>query len=172
MTKTCMAAHRMRLSEVKASAVDDLLEAEAGSPPKRQLSFVQKLVAAFKIFFPAGEEPAGNARVDAKNRLKMILVADRCSMSPQSVSDMKDSIVTAISNYVEVDDGNTVDLEISNHPDMGTIYSVTVPVKRVKSNYEPFEIELGNEGLEVVIENRGDIEPSTEDTEDIEPTSS
>ena len=62
--------------------------------------------------------------MDAKKRLRMILVADRCNMTPRSMTEMKKSIVTAISDYVEVEDGIEVDLSVTTDPDMGTIYSV------------------------------------------------
>ncbi|KAF9626449.1 hypothetical protein IFM89_034383 [Coptis chinensis] len=77
------------------------------------MSFLERLDLAWKILFPP---PAtvrnSNARI-AKQRLKMILFSDRCAVSDEA----KQKIV-------------------SNVVDLGTIYSVTVPVRRVKSKYQ------------------------------------
>lgn len=42
-------------------------------------------------------------RQRAKQRLRMILVADRCSVSPTSVSQIKKAIVESLSNFVEIE---------------------------------------------------------------------
>mmetsp|Transcript_1026 Transcript_1026/g.1877 ORF Transcript_1026/g.1877 Transcript_1026/m.1877 type:complete len:141 (+) Transcript_1026:1110-1532(+) len=118
-------------------------------PPK--LSFMDKLVMAFQIFFPPSNraETGESAKESAKKRLRMILVADRCNMTPRSMSEMKKSIVTAISDYVEVEEDCDVDLSVTTDPDMGTIYSVSVPVKRVKTSFDP-DVEV--DGMQFTIE--------------------
>ncbi len=95
-----------------------------------KLSFSEKLAFAWSVFFPAKEED--HARNDAKKRLRMILVADRCALSPQSMNDMKAEIVRVVSEFVIVDQGETVDVNMTNDEEMGTIYSVAIPVKRIK----------------------------------------
>jgi hypothetical protein len=45
------------------------------------LSLMEKVAFAWSVFFPPKE--ADHARNDAKKRLRMILVADRCALSPQ-----------------------------------------------------------------------------------------
>lgn len=45
---------------------------------------------------------------------------------------MKSSIVSAVSNYVEVATDDKVEVNVTTDKDMGTIYSVAVPVKRVR----------------------------------------
>ena len=62
----------------------------------------------------------------------MVLYADRCTMSPRTMTDMKKSIVEALSDFVEIDAEDKVDLSVSADPELGTIYSVSVPVRRVK----------------------------------------
>mmetsp|Transcript_256 Transcript_256/g.435 ORF Transcript_256/g.435 Transcript_256/m.435 type:complete len:249 (+) Transcript_256:212-958(+) len=127
-------ARRTRGVSVSAADSDDTLETlDAIVNKTPEMSFIEKLTAAFHIFFPKKRDES-SARTEAKKRLRMILVADRCAMNPASLTDMKKSIVTAISHFVEVDEASDVDLSVSTHPDMGTIYSVSVPVKRVKSN--------------------------------------
>ena len=52
-----------------------------------------KVSYAWRLFFPQPTE--GHARADAKKRLRMILVADRCALSSQSLAEMKRKIVEA-----------------------------------------------------------------------------
>jgi len=148
-------AARRGVVSVSASEDSDVLDSIDN--PEKPLSFMDKLVAAFHIFFPPKQEES-SARIEAKKRLRMILVADRCSMNPSSLKDMKKSIVSAISDYVEVDKTSDVDLSVSTHPDLGTIYSVSVPVKRVKNKYDVDEMEAEIDGMTFKFE--------SEDTQD------
>lgn len=99
--------------------------------PGQLTSFFGKCVAAYRIFFPQ-QAPQQTAQEQGRNRLRMILVADRCAMSNSTLTDMKSSIVSAVSNYVEVATDDRVEVNVTTDSDMGTIYSVAVPVKRVK----------------------------------------
>lgn len=94
-------------------------------------SFFGKCKAAYQIFFPP-QEPKQTAQEQGRERLRMILVADRCAMSSSRLTDMKSSIVSAVSNYVEVATDDKVEVNVTTDKDMGTIYSVAVPVKRVR----------------------------------------
>ncbi len=40
---------------------------------------------------------------EVKRRLRMVLVADRCGMSPASLSEMKKTIVRALSDFVDIE---------------------------------------------------------------------
>ena len=53
---------------------------------------------AWEIFFPAQPSKVSEAtsKEEVKKRLRMVLVADRCGMSPASLTDMKKTIVTAL----------------------------------------------------------------------------
>jgi hypothetical protein len=51
-------------------------------------SFFAKCAAAYRIFFPPEQRNLSPKEL-GRNRLRMILVADRCSMNPSSLSDMK-----------------------------------------------------------------------------------
>lgn len=54
--------------------------------------FLAKLGAAYRIFFP--ERPkALSPKDEVKQRLKMILVADRCGLTPGSMNAMKSGIL-------------------------------------------------------------------------------
>ena len=51
-------------------------------------SFMTKLKAAWDIFFPE-QLPEATPKEEGKQRLRMILVADRCGMSPAGLAEMK-----------------------------------------------------------------------------------
>ena len=67
----------------------------------------------------------------------MILVADRCGMSTDSLVGMRESIVKAMADFVEVESEEAVEVNLSMDPEIGTIYSVAVPVRRVKPTMRP-----------------------------------
>ena len=95
-----------------------------------------KFKAAWNIFFPPSErysKKPRSAREEGKNRLRMILVADRCGMTQSSLYEMKHSIVQVLSDFVEVEGGeDLVDVSVTADGEAGTIYSVSVPVRRIK----------------------------------------
>lgn len=53
-------------------------------------------------------------------------------MNQTSLYEMKHSIVRVVQNYVDIEGEELVEVNVTMDPDMGTIYSVAVPVKRVK----------------------------------------
>lgn len=109
--------------------------AGGGSPnAEKELSIWGKIKAAWEVFFPPDEEKS--ARLEAKRRLRMILVADRCAMSPQSLSEMKGRIVDVVSDFVEVDGEDSVDVSMSADAELGTLYAVSIPVKRVRKQFD------------------------------------
>lgn len=102
------------------------------APPAGGLAdFARKLRAAWQIFFPP-QVKSISPKEEGKNRLRMILVADRCGMNPASLHDMKHSIVRAVQDFVDIEAEELVEVNISTDVDLGTIYSVAVPIKRVK----------------------------------------
>lgn len=56
----------------------------------------------------------------------------RCGMNQSSLYEMKQSIVNVVSDYVELDAEERVEVNISMDVALGTVYSVAMPVKRVK----------------------------------------
>lgn len=68
--------------------------ASAASPPDAPpqqgpvKDFLSKCAAAYRIFFPPQQRNLSPKDL-GRNRLRMILVADRCAMNPASLSDMK-----------------------------------------------------------------------------------
>ncbi|PPS01051.1 hypothetical protein GOBAR_AA19597 [Gossypium barbadense] len=80
------------------------------------MSFFERLHLAWKIVFPSpASRRSSNANI-AKQRLKMILFSDRY--------------------FVEIESKDKVQLSVSTDSDLGTIYSVTVPVRRVRAEYQ------------------------------------
>ncbi|XP_009356354.2 cell division topological specificity factor homolog, chloroplastic [Pyrus x bretschneideri] len=100
------------------------------------MSFFDRLNLAWKILFPSpASRRSSNANI-AKQRLKMILFSDRCAVSDEAKRLIVNNIVHALSDFVEIESRDKVQLSVSADTDVGTIYSVTVPVRRVKPEYQ------------------------------------
>ncbi|MBA0805666.1 hypothetical protein Gohar_005160, partial [Gossypium harknessii] len=100
------------------------------------MSFFERLHLAWKIVFPSpASRRSSNANI-AKQRLKMILFSDRCAVSDEAKQKIVKNIVHALSDFVEIESKDKVQLSVSTDSDLGTIYSVTVPVRRVKAEYQ------------------------------------
>lgn len=106
------------------------------------MSLFERLNLAWKIIFPSAvSRKSSNARI-AKQRLKMILFSDRCAVSDEAKRKIVGNIVRALSDFVEIESQDKVQLSVSADTDLGTIYSVTVPVRRVKPEYQDVD-EIG-----------------------------
>ncbi|KAK8604333.1 hypothetical protein V6N13_099278 [Hibiscus sabdariffa] len=100
------------------------------------MSFFERLNLAWKIVFPSpATRRSSNANI-AKQRLRMILFSDRCAVSEEAKQKIVKNIVHALSDFVEIESKDKVQLSVSTDSDLGTIYSVTVPVRRVKAEYQ------------------------------------
>lgn len=100
------------------------------------MNFFERLNLAWKVLFPSPSiKRNSNAKI-AKQRLKMILFADRCAVSNEAKQKIVSNIVDALSDFVEIDSQDKVQLSVSTDTDSGTVYSVTVPVRRVKPAYQ------------------------------------
>lgn len=100
------------------------------------MNFFERLSLAWKIIFPSQQmKKSSNANI-AKQRLKMILFSDRCAVSDEAKQRIVKSIVGALSDFVEIESQENVQLNVSTDTDLGTVYSVTVPVRRVKPEYQ------------------------------------
>ncbi|XP_019166276.1 PREDICTED: cell division topological specificity factor homolog, chloroplastic-like isoform X1 [Ipomoea nil] len=100
------------------------------------LSFLERLNLAWKIMFPSSlSRRKSNANI-AKQRLKMILFSDRCAVSDEAKQKIVSNVVSTLSDYVEIESQDKVQLNVSRDPELGTIYSVMVPVRRVRSEYQ------------------------------------
>ncbi|KAK9114442.1 hypothetical protein Syun_021239 [Stephania yunnanensis] len=111
-------------------------EAESFLVSAINMSFLERLNLAWKVLFPPQATIRNsNARI-AKQRLKMILFSDRCAVSDEAKRKIVSNIVGALSDFVEIDSEEKVQLSVSTDSDLGTVYSVTVPVRRVKPEYQ------------------------------------
>lgn len=76
-----------------------------------------------------GREEIGSKHV-AKERLRLVLVHDRASVSPQLLQALKEDILRVVSNYVEVDEKN---LEVQiDRTDRAVALVASIPIKRLK----------------------------------------
>lgn len=106
------------------------------------MNFFERLNLAWKILFPSpASVRKSNANI-AKQRLKMILFSDRCAVSDEAKQKIVSNIVSALSSYVEIESQDKVQLSVSTDAALGTVYSVTVPVRRVRPEYQ-IEDETG-----------------------------
>lgn len=71
----------------------------------------------------------------AKQRLKMILFSDRCAVSDEAKQKIVSNVVSALSDFVEIESQDKVQLSVSTDPSLDTVYSVTMLVRRVKSEF-------------------------------------
>ena len=83
--------------------------AASGSLPE-DADFLTKIRAAWRIFFP--ERKYLSPKEEGKKRLRMILVADRCGMSSDSLAGMRESIVQAMTDYVEIEASEGIEVNM------------------------------------------------------------
>ncbi|XP_021685231.2 cell division topological specificity factor homolog, chloroplastic isoform X2 [Hevea brasiliensis] len=127
--------------QLSSTSISD--EAESFLLNAINLSFFERLNLAWKIIFPSpARRKSSNARI-AKQRLKMILFSDRCAVSDEAKRKIVNNIVHALSEFVEIDSQDKVQLSVTTDLDLGTVYSVTVPVRRVRPEYQDTE-EIGS----------------------------
>nr|AAY68293.1 chloroplast division site regulator [Physcomitrium patens] len=136
---------RARFDEEQLSRSNYPNNAE-GFPGEEKEGFLERLARAWAILFPAKSNPSSNASI-AKQRPKMILISDRCSVNDDAKRRIVTNIVGALSDFVEIESEDKVQLNVSSDPDLGTVYSVTVPVRRVRPQYQEFSHELVNTEL-------------------------
>lgn len=79
----------------------------------------------------------------ARERLRLVLYSDRGEVSKEVQQKLRDNIVMAVSRYVEVEPRESIRLNVSMDPDIGTLYSVVVPVRRVRPEYQESWFEAG-----------------------------
>ena len=66
----------------------------------------------------------------AKERLRLVLVHDRASVSPQIMEAMRDDLIKVISKYMEI---NEHDMEFSLTSDKSAVALIAnIPVQRMK----------------------------------------
>lgn len=65
----------------------------------------------------------------AKERLRLVLVHDRTTISPQLLENLKEDLIKVISNYMEIDSRET---EVTlNSDDSSVALSASIPVIKI-----------------------------------------
>ena len=70
------------------------------------------------------------ARLDAKNRLKLVLMHDRTQISPVILEKMRDDMVEVISRYVEID-REALEVNLENETNSIALVA-SIPVLRTR----------------------------------------
>jgi len=70
----------------------------------------------------------------AKDRLKLVLVHDRASLSPRLMENLKEDLIRVISKYLEIDEEG---LEVSFDQEEETMALIAnIPIRQVRRNVE------------------------------------
>ncbi|MEL1133928.1 cell division topological specificity factor MinE [Desulfitobacterium sp. THU1] len=78
-----------------------------------------------------GKEPA--SKNVAKERLRLVLVHDRATISPHMLNQLKEDLIKVISNYMEIDESA---LEVNlNQDDREVALIANIPVIKMKRDY-------------------------------------
>jgi len=89
----------------------------------------------FQKFF-AKEKPQSSKDI-AKERLRLVLVHDRVNVSPQFMELLKEDMIKAISNYVEIDEQ---EMEVHFTTAKTTVTLVAnIPISHLKRGIHPVE---------------------------------
>jgi cell division topological specificity factor len=84
----------------------------------------------------------GESRSSAKERLRLVLIHDRASVTPQVMESLKEDLISVISRYLEID---VTELEIGLEQKDGSIaLAANIPIKKVRHTPLPREqVEAG-----------------------------
>jgi len=66
----------------------------------------------------------------AKDRLKLVLVHDRASMSPEVMEALRRELIQVISKYVDVD-SNNIEVELNDNNNQATLVA-NIPISQIK----------------------------------------
>jgi cell division topological specificity factor len=79
-----------------------------------------------------GKENASSKNV-AKERLRLVLVHDRASISPYMLNKLKEDLIKVISNYMEIDE-STLEVNL-NQDDKEVALVANIPVLKMKRDF-------------------------------------
>ena len=83
------------------------------------LQFLQRLL---------GKSPA--SKKVAKERLRLVLLHDRTSLSPEVLENLKSDLISTISRYMEIDEDN-MDINVDSENDTVALVA-NIPIVKVK----------------------------------------
>jgi cell division topological specificity factor len=81
-------------------------------------------------FFGRDEVKADASKNVAKERLKLVLVHDRASVSSDMLQALKEDLIKVISNYMEIDE-NAIEVSLNSEDDSIALVA-NIPVLRMK----------------------------------------
>ncbi|MHB1653661.1 MAG: cell division topological specificity factor MinE [Desulfitobacteriaceae bacterium] len=76
---------------------------------------------------------SGSSKNIAKERLRLVLVHDRASISPQMLNKLREDLIKVISNYMDIDEG-AMEVNLSQD-DREVALVANIPVMRMKRDY-------------------------------------
>ena len=83
----------------------------------------------FFDFFSKNKKNTGSKNI-AKDRLKLVLVHDRASMSPEVMEALRKELIQVISKYVDVD-SNNIEVELNDNNNQATLVA-NIPINQIK----------------------------------------
>ena len=82
--------------------------------------------------FLGGNKKNKGSKNIAKDRLKLVLVHDRASMSPEVMEALRRELIEVISKYVDVDNNN-IEVELNDNNNQATLVA-NIPINQIKRN--------------------------------------
>jgi cell division topological specificity factor len=73
----------------------------------------------------------GSSGTVAKERLRLVLVHDRASVSPEFLQVLKNDLIEVISKYMEIDE-NTLEVNLDSEREDQVALVANIPVKKMK----------------------------------------
>ena len=70
----------------------------------------------------------------AKERLRLVLVHDRASVSPHLLENLKEDLIRVISNYMEIDQ-NALEVQLNREDDSVALVA-NIPIIKMKRTYQ------------------------------------
>lgn len=80
--------------------------------------------------FLTGNKKRRGSKNIAKDRLKLVLVHDRASMSPELMEALRRELIEVISKYVDVDNNN-IEVELNDYNNQATLVA-NIPINQFK----------------------------------------
>lgn len=76
--------------------------------------------------------------LNAKNRLKMVIISDRSNTSPEIMEKIRKDIIEVLTKYVEVDlEGLDITLKNNEDEDLnGPALYANIPIKDIRRDYK------------------------------------
>jgi cell division topological specificity factor len=89
------------------------------------LDFINKLF---------GRDADANSKDVAKERLRLVLVHDRASISPHLLETLKEELIAVINKYMEIDE-DTFNVKLDRSDDSVALIA-NIPVRRMKRDLD------------------------------------